>query len=161
MQEVEGSSRASQADLTKEPCKPVEYCGDRGRGRDRDNPSRDNIVSDTPAHRRNPPRRAHPNNRPGDRVRGRYGNAKPGGGEERRRASGFRAEALHRRETRNLGPHCLHEAAGEVYDGLSKTNPHFKKLYESLVSYRATAYAWLQVAELGFDNFMMRMRTRT
>jgi TRAP-type mannitol/chloroaromatic compound transport system substrate-binding protein len=40
-------------------------------------------------------------------------------------------------------------------------NPQFKKLYESLVQYRATSYAWLQVAELGFDNFMMRMRTRT
>jgi TRAP-type mannitol/chloroaromatic compound transport system substrate-binding protein len=56
---------------------------------------------------------------------------------------------------------ACYKAAGEVYDGLSKTNPHFKKLYESLVQYRATSYAWLQVAELGFDNFMMRMRTRT
>jgi TRAP-type mannitol/chloroaromatic compound transport system substrate-binding protein len=42
-----------------------------------------------------------------------------------------------------------------------RPNPHFKKLYESLVQYRATSYTWLQVAELGFDNFMMRMRTRT
>jgi TRAP-type mannitol/chloroaromatic compound transport system substrate-binding protein len=56
---------------------------------------------------------------------------------------------------------ACYKAAGEIYDGLSKTNPHFKKLYESLVQYRGTSYTWLQVAELGFDNFMMRMRTRT
>ena len=55
---------------------------------------------------------------------------------------------------------CYH-AANEIYDGLSKTNPHFKKLYESLVPYRANSYAWMQEAELGFDSFMMRMRTRT
>src|SRR5215510_12470105 len=41
---------------------------------------------------------------------GRYGNAKRGSGEERCRSSGFRAETLHRRETRNLGSHCLHDA---------------------------------------------------
>jgi TRAP-type mannitol/chloroaromatic compound transport system substrate-binding protein len=56
---------------------------------------------------------------------------------------------------------ACYKAAGEIYDGLSKTNPHFKKLYESLVQYRTISYTWLQVAELGFDNFMMRMRTRT
>jgi TRAP-type mannitol/chloroaromatic compound transport system substrate-binding protein len=54
-----------------------------------------------------------------------------------------------------------YKAASALYDELSKTNPHFKKLYESLVPYRSSSYAWLQVAELGFDNFMMRMRTRT
>jgi TRAP-type mannitol/chloroaromatic compound transport system substrate-binding protein len=55
---------------------------------------------------------------------------------------------------------ACYNAAIEVYNGLSKTNPHFKRLYESLVPYRATSYTWLQVAELGFDNFMMRVRTR-
>jgi TRAP-type mannitol/chloroaromatic compound transport system substrate-binding protein len=56
---------------------------------------------------------------------------------------------------------ACYKAANEVYDGLSKGNPHFKKLYDSLVPYRADSFAWLQVAELGFDSFMMRMRTRT
>jgi TRAP-type mannitol/chloroaromatic compound transport system substrate-binding protein len=56
---------------------------------------------------------------------------------------------------------ACYNAANETYDGLSKTNPHFKKLYESLVPYRTNSYAWMQVAELGFDSFMMRMRTRT
>jgi TRAP-type mannitol/chloroaromatic compound transport system substrate-binding protein len=54
-----------------------------------------------------------------------------------------------------------YKAANETYDGLSQTNPHFKKLYESLVPYRNDAYAWLQVAELGFDSFQIRARTRT
>jgi TRAP-type mannitol/chloroaromatic compound transport system substrate-binding protein len=56
---------------------------------------------------------------------------------------------------------ACYKAANEIYDGLSKSNPHFKKLYDSLVPFRADSFAWLQVAELGFDNFMMRMRTRT
>ena len=56
---------------------------------------------------------------------------------------------------------ACYKAANEVYDGLSKSNPHFKKLYDSLVPFRNDSFAWLQVAELGFDSFMMRMRTRT
>ena len=56
---------------------------------------------------------------------------------------------------------ACYKAANEIYDGLSKNNPHFKKLYDSLVPFRGDSFAWLQVAELGFDNFMMRMRTRT
>ena len=56
---------------------------------------------------------------------------------------------------------ACYKAANETYDGLSKSNPHFKKLYDSLVPFRADSFAWLQVAELGFDSFMMRMRTRT
>jgi TRAP-type mannitol/chloroaromatic compound transport system substrate-binding protein len=54
-----------------------------------------------------------------------------------------------------------YKAAIEIYADLSKTNPHFKKLYESLVPYRTSSYAWLQVAELGFDNFQIRVRTRS
>jgi len=54
-----------------------------------------------------------------------------------------------------------YKAANGLYDELSKTKPHFKKLYESLVPYRANAYAWLQVAELGFDSFQVRMRAKT
>jgi TRAP-type mannitol/chloroaromatic compound transport system substrate-binding protein len=56
---------------------------------------------------------------------------------------------------------ACYNAANDTYADLSKTNPHFKKLYESLVPYRNDAYAWLQVAELGFDSFQIRMRTRT
>ncbi len=56
---------------------------------------------------------------------------------------------------------ACYKAANDIYADLSKSNPHFKKLYESLVPYRNDAYAWLQVAELGFDSFQIRMRTRS
>ena len=54
-----------------------------------------------------------------------------------------------------------YKAANEVYAELSKTNPMFKRMYDSLVSYRGDSYLWMQVAEGGFDNFMIRMRTRS
>jgi len=54
-----------------------------------------------------------------------------------------------------------YKAANDIYADLSKTNPHFKKLYDSLVAFRGDSLLWLQVAELSFDGFMIRMRTRT
>ena len=54
-----------------------------------------------------------------------------------------------------------YKAALDIYAELSNTNPMFKKLYDSLVAYRGDSLVWLQVAELSFDSFMMRMRTRT
>ncbi len=54
-----------------------------------------------------------------------------------------------------------YKAANGIYADLVKTNPHFKKLYESLVPFRSNSYAWLQVAELGFDSFQIRMRARS
>ncbi|MBS0534100.1 MAG: TRAP transporter substrate-binding protein [Proteobacteria bacterium] len=53
------------------------------------------------------------------------------------------------------------KAATAVYDDLSKTNPHFKKMYESLVQFRSQSYAWLQVAEIGFDSFQIKMRAKS
>ena len=53
-----------------------------------------------------------------------------------------------------------YKAATEIYADLSKTNPHFKKLYDSLVAFRGDSLVWLQVAELSFDSFMIRMRGR-
>jgi TRAP-type mannitol/chloroaromatic compound transport system substrate-binding protein len=54
-----------------------------------------------------------------------------------------------------------YKAANEIYADLAKSNAHFKKLLDSLTAFRGDSYQWLQVAELGFDSFMMRMRTRT
>jgi TRAP-type mannitol/chloroaromatic compound transport system substrate-binding protein len=48
------------------------------------------------------------------------------------------------------------KAANETYADLSQTRPTFKKLYDSLVEFRGESYQWMQVAELGFDAFMMR-----
>ena len=55
---------------------------------------------------------------------------------------------------------ACYKAANEIYTDISKTNPMFKKMYDSLVSFRSDSYLWMQVAEGGFDNFMIRMRTR-
>src|SRR6266700_3454987 len=55
---------------------------------------------------------------------------------------------------------ACYKAALDIYADLSNTNPHFKKLYDSLVAFRGDSLVWLQVAELSFDSFMMRMRTR-
>jgi TRAP-type mannitol/chloroaromatic compound transport system substrate-binding protein len=56
---------------------------------------------------------------------------------------------------------ACYNAAQEVYAEHNKTNPLFKRLHESLIGFRNDSFAWQQVAELGFDSFMMRMRTRT
>jgi len=52
------------------------------------------------------------------------------------------------------------KAANELYAELSKTNPHFKKLLDSLTPFRRESYQWFQVAELSFDTFQIRMMTR-
>jgi TRAP-type mannitol/chloroaromatic compound transport system substrate-binding protein len=54
-----------------------------------------------------------------------------------------------------------YKSANEIYAEIAATNTHFKKLLDSLTAFRSDSYQWMQVAELGFDNFMMRMRTRT
>ena len=56
---------------------------------------------------------------------------------------------------------ACYNAANEIYADLSKSNAHFGKLYSSLSAYRNDSLVWMQVAELSFDSFMMRMRTRT
>ncbi len=54
-----------------------------------------------------------------------------------------------------------YKAANEIYAEIAATNVHFKKMLESLTSFRSDSYLWMQAAELSFDSFMMRMRTRT
>jgi TRAP-type mannitol/chloroaromatic compound transport system substrate-binding protein len=56
---------------------------------------------------------------------------------------------------------ACYKAANDVYAELSQSNPMFKKMYDSLVPFRSDSYLWTQVAEMGFDNFMVRMRTRS
>jgi TRAP-type mannitol/chloroaromatic compound transport system substrate-binding protein len=52
------------------------------------------------------------------------------------------------------------KASNELYDEISAKNPDFKKMYESLRAFRNEEYLWFQVAEYGFDNFMIRSRAR-
>jgi len=54
-----------------------------------------------------------------------------------------------------------YKAATDTYNEVSAKNADFKKVYDSMVAFRGDEYLWWQVAELGFDAFMMRMRTRT
>ena len=56
---------------------------------------------------------------------------------------------------------ACYNAAQEVYAEHMKTNVLFKKMHDSLIPFRNDSFGWQQVAELGFDSFMMRMRTRT
>ena len=52
-------------------------------------------------------------------------------------------------------------AAMEVYANHSQANAMFKKLYDSVLAFRNDSYQWMQVAELSYDAFMLRMRMRT
>jgi TRAP-type mannitol/chloroaromatic compound transport system substrate-binding protein len=88
-------------------------------------------------------------------VIGRYDHANPAA-LKRLLASGAQLRAF----PQDVMEAC-YKSANEVYAGLSKSNPMFKKLYDSLVPFRSDSYLWMQVAELGFDNFMIRARTRT
>jgi TRAP-type mannitol/chloroaromatic compound transport system substrate-binding protein len=56
---------------------------------------------------------------------------------------------------------ACYKAANDIYADLAKTNAQFKKLLDNLTAFRNDSYAWMQVAELGYDSFMMRMRART
>jgi TRAP-type mannitol/chloroaromatic compound transport system substrate-binding protein len=53
------------------------------------------------------------------------------------------------------------KTANEIYAEISKTNALFKKMHDSVAAFRTESYQWMQVAELAFDSFMMRQRTRT
>src|SRR4029450_6039733 len=52
-------------------------------------------------------------------------------------------------------------AALDVYAEVSKTNTDFKKVWEALLAFRNDEYLWWQVAELTYDNYLVRNRTRT
>ena len=55
---------------------------------------------------------------------------------------------------------CL-KASQEVNAETSAANPDYKKVWESIVAFRNDAYLWWQVAEFGYDNFMIRTGTKT
>src|SRR5262249_3406897 len=53
------------------------------------------------------------------------------------------------------------KAASELYNETAAGNPEFKTVYDAVVAFRTDQYLWWQVAEYGFDTFMIRARTRT
>jgi len=48
------------------------------------------------------------------------------------------------------------KAAKELHAEVAATNANFKKVLESLTTFSNNGYAWFQVAEVGYDNFMAR-----
>jgi TRAP-type mannitol/chloroaromatic compound transport system substrate-binding protein len=53
-----------------------------------------------------------------------------------------------------------YKATIDTYNEVGAKNADFKKVYDSMVAFRGDEYLWWQVAELGFDAFMVRMRSR-
>jgi TRAP-type mannitol/chloroaromatic compound transport system substrate-binding protein len=56
---------------------------------------------------------------------------------------------------------ACYKAANDVYADLSKTNPLFKKLLDSVVPFRGESSIWMQIAELSYDSFIIRMRAKS
>jgi TRAP-type mannitol/chloroaromatic compound transport system substrate-binding protein len=56
---------------------------------------------------------------------------------------------------------ACYAAAGELYNETSAKNPEFKKVLESAIGFRSEQYLWWQVAEYGYDSFMIRARARS
>jgi TRAP-type mannitol/chloroaromatic compound transport system substrate-binding protein len=54
---------------------------------------------------------------------------------------------------------CL-KASHEVNAETSATNADYKRVWESIEAFRNDGYAWWQVAEFSYDNFMIRTGTR-
>ena len=48
------------------------------------------------------------------------------------------------------------KAAKELHADIAGKNANFKKVYESMTDFSNTTYQWFQVAELGYDSFMVR-----
>src|SRR5262249_16556984 len=48
------------------------------------------------------------------------------------------------------------KAAKELHSEIAATNESFKKVYESMTNFSNNGYQWFQVAELGYDSFMVR-----
>jgi len=54
---------------------------------------------------------------------------------------------------------CL-KASHEVNTETSAANPDYKKVWDSIQAFRNDEYLWWQVAEFGYDNFMIRTGAR-
>jgi TRAP-type mannitol/chloroaromatic compound transport system substrate-binding protein len=54
---------------------------------------------------------------------------------------------------------CL-KASNEVNTETSSANPSYKKVLDSITAFRNDEYLWWQVAEYGYDSFMIRSRSK-
>lgn len=56
---------------------------------------------------------------------------------------------------------AAYKATNELFTEVSGKNPMFKKLYESMTTFRNEQYGWHQVCEATYDNYMIGKRNRT
>jgi TRAP-type mannitol/chloroaromatic compound transport system substrate-binding protein len=49
---------------------------------------------------------------------------------------------------------AAYKASNEVYAEMSKQSPHFAKIYDNMVKFRAEQLLWFQVSEKAFDDFL-------
>jgi TRAP-type mannitol/chloroaromatic compound transport system substrate-binding protein len=56
---------------------------------------------------------------------------------------------------------ACYRASTEVYAEISAKNADFKKAHDAMAAFRADEYLWWQVAEFGFDAFMIRAARST
>ena len=56
------------------------------------------------------------------------------------------------------GEACVN-AAKDTYAEMNATNAPFKKIHAAMMAFRADAYLGWQVAEYGFDTYMIRARS--
>jgi TRAP-type mannitol/chloroaromatic compound transport system substrate-binding protein len=55
---------------------------------------------------------------------------------------------------------AFYKATKDTYADTAGKNADFKKALDSMIAFRGDEYLWWQVAELGFDAFMVRMRAQ-
>jgi TRAP-type mannitol/chloroaromatic compound transport system substrate-binding protein len=55
---------------------------------------------------------------------------------------------------------ACYKAANEVYAETSAKNADFKKVHDAMMAFRGDQYLWWQVAEYGYDTYMIRARSR-
>jgi TRAP-type mannitol/chloroaromatic compound transport system substrate-binding protein len=55
---------------------------------------------------------------------------------------------------------ACYKASNELYAEISGRNADFKKAIDTMTAFRGDQYLWWQVAEIGYDIFMIRMRQR-
>jgi TRAP-type mannitol/chloroaromatic compound transport system substrate-binding protein len=53
---------------------------------------------------------------------------------------------------------AAYKATNELWTEISAKNPEFKKYIDLMQAFRADQYLWWQVAEYGFDSYMIRAR---
>ena len=51
---------------------------------------------------------------------------------------------------------ACYKAAQELHSEIAKENASFKKVLDSMTAFTTNGYQWFQVAELGYDSFMIR-----